>query len=441
MTPVVHAELDQSYGRCLKYTWLLLSKQYGLKTSKSRSQISVGLGDKADIQISELFLRIINQKGTPESLIFDKEPVLLCENGKPDYLGTCFYMLNSLQEYQAPDSHFDDLGRFRSEHSYQIRFNCVREDLVKSYFEKLIRSIPQLRSHSPATESSKVFLSHDIDMISGAVLQEGKAVLKRLSISLLLKTILHYFLQGPSYRDMSRIMDIHDEYDVRSTFFWLVEKGSLRSSPNGNRKIPQADYNILSRSIRSEISKIEHRGFENGLHKSFANKSFDEEIEKLGIDTVSNRNHYLRIKLPKHFIDLENSKIKLDFSLGLGDHYGFRNSYGHPFIPFDLEENKPFSFLEVPLNIMDTTFKFHQKKEPKQAKSEILNFLDKHRENCTISILWHNDMFSPVKNPGWLNLYREILDYCRQNNIRSTTQKDLLKLRSDLLTFFRNNSL
>ncbi len=383
-----------------------------------------------------VLLRDIHQS---KHTTFEKTPYFLSEDGSPDYLSTCFYMINSIQEYNAPEESFDEFGRFRFESSYQHRFDCLEKNLVQSYLKKVITRSPLLSRLPVINEPSKIFFSHDIDVINAAIWQESKTAIKQWDIALLLKIIFRYFLKGPSYRDMDRIMDIHDEYDVKSTFFWLVEKSN--SFYQRDIGIPQSDYNIRNKDIQIQIGKIRSRKFENGLHKSSLHSTLDEEVVMLGHPVIANRNHYLKLKLPVHYDALDKSSIKLDFSLGFGQHYGFRNSFGRPFIPFNLKENKPYSFLEVPLQIMDTTFKYHLKIDPEKSKLRILDLLDKNRKNCTISVLWHNDMFSPIKNPGWLKLYLEILDFCRFNEIKSTNQGELLKVRSSLLNSFRNNFL
>ncbi len=424
----------------IRYIWALLLSRLDLNTETiPKSQISIGLSNQNDIQISKAISDLRKDLRDSFPILNDNNPLLKTESGNPDYLGTAFYMINCLQEFNAPASSYDQYDRFKPECTYQHKMANFQDNVVEDLFRALIKSSPALQGTMLKNEPSKVFLSHDIDIINAAVFQEGKAALLNGNLLLLLKIIFNYFISGPSYRDMDRIMDIHDEYDVKSTFFWMVEKGKKVKQSSGV-SIPQSDYDISNAKIESQIRNIISRGFEIGLHKSTTEKSFNEELSILEEYTLANRNHYLHYYLPDHFDAIEESDIKLDFSMGFGSQFGFRNSYGKPFIPFNLDANIPYSFLEVPLQIMDTTFKYYQRKTPQQAKADILDFLSRHKENCTISILWHNDMFSPIKNPGWLDLYKTILDFCRQMGIQATNQKELMQLRRKQLTFLRNSS-
>ncbi|MCB0686931.1 MAG: hypothetical protein KDC53_10410 [Saprospiraceae bacterium] len=434
-----HIDLPSPVEECIKYVWSIFCYHFEATPSFSHeiNSIKINCRQDADIQISQNFVNTICQKKYKQSDVFIDQPIMYCENGKPDYLGSSFYLLNYLQEFNATKEEMDDYGRFSYHSSYQARFDCAHDDLVSSYFEKISQNITAFESKS-LPKPSRVFLSHDIDTITASLLHEGKAAVVKKDIALVLKVILKHVLNGPSYRNMDRIMDIHDQYDAKSTFFWLVKKGKYQS-PYTEKPIPHSDYRIDNKVIQQIQRRIVDRGFENGLHKSASRTSFNNEINDLAEKVLGNRNHYLFVRMPDHFAAIEKSKILLDFSMGFGRMYGHRNSYARPFIPYSMKNNTNYSFLEVPLQLMDTTFKFYQKRSAKQTEKLILDFMEKHRFNSVISILWHNDMFSPVKNPQWLKLYKSILDYLRQNQLRSITQKELLTERASMLTSFHNS--
>ena len=68
-------------------------------------------------------------------------------------------------------------------------------------------------------------------------------------------------------------MDIEDEYDVRSTFFWLVNQGK------GTRNINNADYNFKDNNVQRVVNEITSRGWTNGLHKSAGKDTFENELK------------------------------------------------------------------------------------------------------------------------------------------------------------------
>jgi peptidoglycan/xylan/chitin deacetylase (PgdA/CDA1 family) len=221
-------------------------------------------------------------------------------------------------------------------------------------------------------------------------------------------------------------MDINDEYDVKSTFFWLVEQGKTESSYTGIT-MRNSDYDFFSKKLSDKRKAIISRNFENGLHRSISRKTIKQQAEIETPKFQANRNHYLLFRIPEHLNEVEEAGLRLDASLGFAEMAGFRNSYGLPIQLFNMNENRPYNFLEVSLNVMDTTFRIYHKMNITEAKKRIVSFLDRNRVNTILSILWHNNHFSDIKFKDWLHLYKTILDYLKQSHIETVTQKQLLK--------------
>lgn len=337
------------------------------------------------------------------------------ENGTPDYLGTAFYMLACLQEYHAA-AQKDNLGRFKFSGSYQAAYQNSGQNIVQICFDKLAEKLSIPNRANP----SRFFLSHDIDTVYGAIVQDGFHALKFGRIDILLKLILNTVTQKPDWLNMDQIMKLESEYDVRSTFFWIVRRGKAEAFEN-------ADYNFKSSSIQKVVRTVESNGFENGLHKSISQDSFQKEIGEFEKKPVANRYHYLKFNLPQGFDAIENSGLKLDASLGFAENIGFRNSYGLPYNPFDVTNRKPYTFVEVPLHIMDTTLFKYNRANLAEAREKILKFFEANKTNCVLSVLWHNNFFTNYKYKGYLQLYKEILEYIRENKLSTVTQRELLQ--------------
>lgn len=341
----------------------------------------------------------------------------IVEDGKSDELLTAFYLINSLQEYNS--NNLDSIGRFKYELSYQKRFNKIEENfaatLFKIYFNKYF---PAILDNS-AAEPSTFFLSHDIDSLYGAILQDGKAALKGGRFDIIAKLILNAILLKPDWFNINKIIDIENEYDLKSTFFWLVNKGRV------NKHLTNSDYDLNSQKVRATLSHIKNRGNYIGLHKSISNETFNEEILKLNKHIVINRNHYLKFSLPKHYHDLESSNIRIDCSMGFAEHHGFRNSIGIPFVPFNLVLNKPHSFLEVPLNVMDGTFQKYMNIPPEEASRRMISFIENNKINAVISVLWHNHFFSSHRFKGYFEPYKSLLTYIQENKFNALSPGQL----------------
>lgn len=377
-----------------------------------------GMGD---MQVSHFFRNTYQSGDFHFKGYFRKEPLHTNASGKPDYLSTCFYLLSYLQEYidYTPDKY----DRFPYDISLQKHFNCIDQNLVAQYFDALYESTHKLKSLVKKQERPTLyFLTHDIDSVYGALGDNYGYLVKHGKIGALLQLIFNHYIKTPDYLLLNKILDIEDAFDVRSTFFWLVNSGK------GTRRINNADYEIDAPSIKRMRSEIIAKGWENGLHKSAGKDNFTNELKKQGeLGSPINRNHYLITELPNTFDDIENSGIKLDSSMGFPDVMGFRNNYGLPIKPFHLKEKRAYNFVEVPLNVMDTSLKYYQNCNSKQAGKKILDFLEKNKTNALLTILWHNNYFFDQADKGWLELYKTILQFIKENGGEVTTGKNIIR--------------
>ena len=335
-----------------------------------------------------------------KNYFFDKPLIYFPNSVTPDYLGTIFYMINSFQEYFNDDSGiFDAYGRFRFEKSYQMKFNCIEENLVQKYFEEFCNLyVPQV-DLSKTSRKTRIFISHDIDTINSSLIEDGLWALKKGRIDIMIKILWNEILLNPHWRNIDKIIKINSEYEIKSTFYWLMTK---KISEN---KIKNSDYSI--KQIRSFLDLPAN----HGIHKSCFNSSFHEELLHLPQGTNHNRYHYLKLILPASYNELETAGIKMDTSLGFAERYGFRNNYGLPFKPYCLTSNKSFNLVEVPLNIMDGTLKRYMKIPLKNTAKKIIDFIEKNNCNAIISLVWHNTYFTNYKYNGYLQEYKKLLSY------------------------------
>jgi len=377
-------------------------------TNIQEGAVTIGNNERNMFCVSRL-LELHNSPSFNEMCLIENR------NGHPDFVSTAFFMINSLQEHNDKDR--DVLGRFKFTNSYQYRFKNSKENIV----QHCLNEISKIIGITPRNEKTRFFLSHDIDSVNGAILEDGFNVLKKGRIDQFFQMLLNVAITKPDWLNMDKIMKIESEYDCKSVFFWIVNKGRI------NQREKNADYLFRSKKIQREFNAIEQNGFENGIHKSISNETFEDEFIKYGQRPISNRYHYLKYTLPKAYHEIQGAGLKLDASLGFAEEIGFRNSYGLPFNPFDFKNRKPFSFVEVPLHIMDRTFFQYKKMNVKLAESEIIEFFEKNREHCVLSVLWHNNFFTNYKFKGYLDLYKKILGYIKENNFTTISQEEIIK--------------
>ena len=408
---------EPEFAAIYKYIISLLGTHYDFEPVENNQtpHLIIGSGSNNSITLSQKFKDLYLKNELRHSSWFIDEP-LLYNKSTPDYLGTAFYMINSLQEYQSDQ--YDKYGRFPYKASYQSKFHCIDKDLVSLYLDKAVKGTPIEQLISKKRQST-VFLSHDIDRITSWKKQEAKYVLTSKSIKSATGLLKNWF--SSPWFNIEDIMNLHDKYSMKSTFFWLVEKG------DGIAKIQNADYNFSSILKSGILKKVEQKGFENGIHKSASEKSFHEELKKLPVSIKANRNHYLKMRLPGFYNQIERAGIQFDSTLSFSEIAGFRNSYSRAFIPFDVKNNKPYSFVEYPLQLMDVTLCNSMFNSPKEAEEHIVNFLQKHKSNANIAILWHNNYLTKGRYKDWLALYSKILKTLNELNYICITPSKFLE--------------
>lgn len=412
-----------------EYAWVLriLGKYAGFTPVivDADAEIVIAEHGMGNIQVSHFFRQIYQSGDYHQKAYFRKEPLHRTASGKPDYLSTCFYLLAFVQEYT--DYVPDQYNRFPYAFSLQQQYQCAEHNLVAEYFKKLIQETPALAERIQVpVHKSQFFLSHDIDTVYGALAQNGKYLLRNGRIGALLQLIFNHYTAIPDQLLLNRIMDIENEYDVRSVFFWLTRQG------RATRKINNADYFISDAKVRMMQNKIHAAGWLNGLHKSASKDSYQQELVSLGEKGMPfNRNHYLITELPDTFNDIEAAGIQLDATMGFPDVIGFRNSYGLPYQPWHLKEKRPYRFVEVPLTIMDSTLRYYMHQDAQTAERTVLNFLDKHKTDAVISVLWHNNYFTDMVEPGWLQLYKSVLQFIKDSRAEALMPAQIIEKYSN----------
>ncbi len=410
---------DEVYTKPLKYILSVLSKNKSIPVTFSQTKTDAQLifdhTDSTSIAVNSWFYETLLKKKIfrHENYFTANCYILFPETKKQDYLATAFYMINCFQEY---DNHnVDKYGRYQFSGSYQNKFNCIEKNIVQACFDSFCNEYPVFGGSLKSDKKTKVFLSHDIDSIYGSFLQDGLWAIKKGRLDVILKLVMSEILLKPNWKNIDKIVKLHSEHDLKSTFFWLA------TQKIDSNKVKNADYSINKLGDLLSITKS------NGLHKSCMSYSFDEELDMLPFKTNLNRYHFLKFAVPTAWENIQNSKINFDASLGFAERYGFRNSYGLPFKPYNIDTGEEYSFIETPLNVMDGTLYRYMKVPKNKTAQGIIDFIEKNKTNCIISILWHNPYFTNhYKYGGYLEEYKKVLLYLNEEGIKSITPDEII---------------
>jgi hypothetical protein len=353
------------------------------KFTPKNLNIKIGIEKDCHFQLSKTFINNLLSKEFHHEKWFEHSPRIE-ENGEPDFLGSCFYMINCLQEY-AP-SPLDSLGRFDFECSYQCKFQCTEDHLVLTYFQ----NIAQVLFGSPIPlQQSQYLLSHDIDALNSSWKEKLKKQIYNLSFKQALQTFIARIQGKDDWQNIEDILEDETRLQISSTFFWLGEEGRTKF-----KGVKNSDYKIEEAYVQNCLSKIESSALhQNGLHKSISSMPFEKELEQLPA-TTHNRFHYLKFNIPQDFQILSDSNITADYSLGFSKNIGFRNSYGLPFVPFNPITLTYYKFTAYPLHIMDSSLFYYMDFQSLEAMyAKVASFIEQHPKSALISILWHNNFY------------------------------------------------
>jgi hypothetical protein len=340
---------------------------------------------------------------------------------KTDYLAAIFYLVNCLQEYNS--TAFDVHKRFQFSASCQAQTGTITDNIVQQLINLFLENQAKLRHLAIKSRKSCLFLTHDIDGLYNAWRTEGLWAAKNFRLDKLLHLLYLEAIRRPAWFNIDDILKLHSEYDIRSTFFFLTEKGK------NTEGVTHADYDVKSPKIQQLFTNIKAHKSEIGLHKSaLSHSDFNSELNKLPLSTIkSNRFHFLKFQLPEAWQTMENAGVDLDASLGFAEQYGFRNSYGLPFSPYNFETKKAMNLMVTPLNIMDGTLSHYMGIDDSEVPQTIINFLEAHRRNAVLSLLWHNREFASFRYGAYLGIYKEVLTYLHETKMPTITASEVVR--------------
>jgi hypothetical protein len=186
-----------------------------------------------------------------------------------------------------------------------------------------------------------------------------------------------------------------------------------------NRHRRDANYRLEEAQVIRLLHDLAEQGMEVGVHGSFT--SLDEQdqlrnefacLRRFGFDPKGGRQHWLRFTVDRLIREVERTGAAYDTSLGWTDQVGFRAGACFAFPPYNFESERPASFLEIPLVIMDQALQESEKSEEKRydAAAAILAVSRQYGWGG-ISLLWHPNAFGGCQlSPDSGRIFWRLLD-------------------------------
>ncbi|GAC1367587.1 MAG: hypothetical protein NVSMB30_02230 [Hymenobacter sp.] len=233
---------------------------------------------------------------------------------------------------------------------------------------------------------------------------------------------------GP-WNNLEQVQAETSRFGAPSTFFIL---GNPRPAASGTAN---ADYDFGAPDFRRRLQKLAATPAEIGSHGSYDTAddaaSLREEIGRfLPLRPTGNRFHYLRWEPRRTPAVLARAAVTYDSTLGFAEHFGFRNSYCLPFFPFDFACSRAHSFLEIPLNVMDTTLNHprYLQVRPEDVLATLQPMLAEiERFGGVATVLWHNENFAAANETNGPQQFAELMGYLQQRGAAFLTGNEIAR--------------
>lgn len=339
--------------------------------------------------------------------------------GDPDWLGEIFEWLSA--GYERPVEERDPEGRIPYRATVFAKQGLSpfkpHTGLLMAWLESAVKgeakanALPKAKSPLPGVKHA-VVCSHDIDFYYTNKKDAFKRLGKNLAISIVDYRSPSFFFSNLGMTAalargrrtgeyVPQMIEAIESQGFRSTLF-AVAGGNHRRDPN---------YRI--EEIEEHLRSAADRGFGVGVHTSYESVSRSGAVKKetatlervLQRAPQGSRQHWLRFgSHDSLYREVQAAGLAYDSSLGFSETCGFRSGANFAFPPYDFENERPCSFLEIPLAVMDGGLLQAARtlrRDPQAVADQVLN--ESRRLGWGgISVLWHNPM-EPLHVPEAIN--------------------------------------
>lgn len=387
------------YSDVLKYLLGLVSQRFVVDFEETAIEAEAGIrfGCHNDdyIIVGDIYAALLQK--VPCAPEYYRQLLIYRDAGDevPDYLASIFSFLHCLGESLTGNTR-DRFDRLTYGGSLYSRYYDSYADVVTPLMRQFLYDVCGCEEVVVRREK-KVLLTHDVDLLNSGLKQELRYFFKKPSISLLKALMLHVVGVRKLWGDIESIIRLERKYGVRSVFYLLPETGEYEGINN-------ADYSL--NTLNKVAQRIAEYGWKIGLHRGTSLATYDEQKSLISVPVTSNRNHFLKYRLPDDWEEIGREGLMSDMGLGWSDRPGLRNGYPFPFKPFGCQLEA------VPMVLMDTVF--DRANNPEGTVEAFMTMTSRWKDGYHVSILFHNNYLTPWSNHRFLKAYRNILELIRE---------------------------
>ncbi|MCP4521577.1 MAG: hypothetical protein GY827_07800 [Cytophagales bacterium] len=333
-----------------------------------------------------------------------------------DVFSCSFYLVSRYEEYlpYIKDKH----GRFEAKNSLAYKNEFLKKPVVNQYAfllkEKLQNYFPELvfpvQKHSFQTtldiDNAFAYRFKGFGRTCGALTKK----LFSFKIGEMSEHLAVIFrMKRDPYNSYEKQLALHKKYNLQAVYFFLL----------GNYS--KYDHNISHRNkgLQKLIHKMRKNGAKIGIHPSYASFLDKKRMERekgraekiIKKEIRRSRQHYLRLKIPETYQQLNTIGITDDYSMGYASKVGFRASICTPFKFYDLSKEEITNLTIHPFCIMDTTLKDYLKVRSGHITEYLTPMFEEVKKvGGEINIVFHNESIgAKSKWKNWENVYEDII--------------------------------
>jgi peptidoglycan/xylan/chitin deacetylase (PgdA/CDA1 family) len=368
-------------------------------------------------------------------------PLLVLQDSKAvisaDLISAAFYLLSGWQEYFSTER--DRHGRFPYAASVQHKYGFVALPVVNYYFDVLRAAVEHVsgqplrpRRWGPQQAGFAAFISHDIDNLYSGWKAPAKAALQQRQFGRFGKLLWQHLTRPDAWNNLEAVAAATAQYGAKSTFFILPAHAK---ASNGT---PNADYKLTGTSrLQQRLWQLTSSDCELNIHGPIGTAAnahtlatyYAVHFEKASLPNANGiRFHYLSWEPRQTPAVVDKAGFNYDSTLGFAEHFGFRHSYCLPFYPFDFSKGKAANFLEIPLNVMDTTLHHpsYLQLAPDETRPTLAPvFAEIKRFGGVASVLWHNENFDPANVRNGPRQFHEIMAHLQAAGAAFRTGREI----------------
>jgi len=372
------------------------------------------------VRISNLYLPRAPHRPAPPPIqyvhgddmtILHYEPVDSCS---PDWLAEIFEWVSCADEYSVTER--DSVGRplfaatYAGRHRIDIRipYAAIAMQILQREICKLI---PQEATHPTSPDkavSHFIITTHDIDYFPVGRVNAVQRLIRNAVISCLLanrpslgmqqaRLAVKMALGGPNPLDQISILAKEERRrGISASYYFMV----------WHLHRLDANYTLKHPGVLETMRWLESQGMEIGVHGSYtcldSSSGFECEVASLraqGFHPQGGRQHWLRYTLDRLIPALERADVSYDTSLGWSERIGFRAGACFSFPPYNFEQERAASFLEIPMLMMDQALWGEHNEEQLFEKAVAMFATSRRMGWGGVSLLWHPAAFGG----GWLS--------------------------------------